>query len=50
MTRYDEVRYHGRPCVVEDTWDDDQGHHMAALRPLGADGVYMVDQADCDES
>lgn len=49
MTAYDEVRYHGTVCVVEDTWDDDDQHHMITLRPKGdvEHGVYIVEESEC---
>lgn len=47
MTRYDEVRYHGEVCVVEEVLDDEPDH-MITVRPHGADGVFVVHESDCE--
>lgn len=46
MTRWDTVRYHDTVCTVE--YEIDHDDHLIAIRPLNADGVYIVHEEDCE--
>lgn len=46
MTRWDTVRYHDEICVVEEVLDD----HLLAVRPYGADGVYVIHDDECERA
>lgn len=50
--RWDEVEYHGHPCVVETEWDEGTSEHWLVLRPTDLeDGVYVIteDQLEVDQ-
>ncbi len=47
-TSWDQVQYHGHPCVVESEWFQPD-HHWLMLRPVDlGGGTYIVEEEDID--